>query len=241
MEFSHIKWTLLAVVIVLPPSVTMLVHFVRHIRDNPNLGELVSMSSANLDSTIELRKSVMDRLQHFEQLFVAIGSVELGILAYIGGVTLGTVPDIQRPQLMFGLITSLFACTTMAYLHTWNIYMSYGSFMTRLEIVGLHQGLRPLSDVFYAAINPNIPPLLKPAVLTARGTIEAVAIYPVVVLFVAVFAFGRRLGIDSDIIYGLIVVTIGLAILYILPGLLDFFQWVNYAHQQVGPIPQKGS
>ena len=213
----------------------MLLHFVRHIQDIPDLTELISISTANLDSAKELRNSVMERMQHFEQLFVAIGSVELGILAYIGGVILGTDPNIQRPRLLFGLTTTLFFCTTVAYLHTWNIYMSYGSFVTRLEMVLLHQGLRPLSDVFYGATNPNIPSVLKPAVLTARGTIEAIAIYPVVILFVAVFGFGRRLGIKSDVIYALLIVIFGLAIIYICPGAMDFFQWVEYAHHQVGP------
>src|SRR6266850_1040457 len=71
------------------------------------------------------RKETMERSSHFEELLVAIGSIQLGIMAFMGTMLLGRDFKAPRPKPLFALAMILVSMTAFAYLHTFNIYMAY--------------------------------------------------------------------------------------------------------------------
>jgi hypothetical protein len=66
---------------------------------------------------IDARHEVIQRMSHFEQLLVAIGSVELGILSYMAGVVISNVPQFKSPIAFYTITSFLTFVTTVAYLH----------------------------------------------------------------------------------------------------------------------------
>jgi uncharacterized membrane protein YkgB len=85
---------------------------------------------------VEARKEAMERATSLEEILVALGSFELGIVAYVAGVVLGTDARIERPGLFFGLFTALTFITTVTYLHTLRVYLGYGAYSVQLVELG---------------------------------------------------------------------------------------------------------
>ena len=187
------------------------------------------------------RKEAIDRSSHFEQLMVAIGGVELSILAYVAGFVVSTQTQLQHERHFFTLATVLFFVTTVAYLHTWKVYMAYGAYCVQLEIAGVGRGLRVTSQVFHLAQNPAIPPWIRPFV-GAVSSIQAVALYPVFVLIAVIVGFGTRFQISGQVIAALSVLVLAWSVVYAVPTFVEFLKLVNCAcHTTVASDNKKGS
>lgn len=181
------------------------------------------------DHLVEARNEAMQRSTHFEQLMVALGSFELGILAYLGGILIRGKSYISRPKLFFYLSILLLAATTGAYMHVWRIYISYGIYAVKLELLGLHPILRVTTEVFNHASKPNLDStsffLQLPA--NASTSISIVSFYPIFVLSAAILAFGKRFGIKDDTIVSMMIVVLTASIIYVFPDLFEFTKLVT--------------
>lgn len=215
------KATLVAGLLVLPPCIAMLILLPQ---ESPRT--LVLASGATREMVVAARDEAMARSTSFEQLLVALGSLELGIVAYVAGVVLGKDAKIDRPRLFFGLFAALTFITTVTYLHTLRVYLGYGAYAVQLEMSKLEPGLRPTSHVFAWASSPNVPAVLSPAVALA-GSLEIVSLYPVFILAAAIVAFGRRLEIAWDWVVGLALAAFGWAFMYTFPSMIEFIQLVQ--------------
>jgi hypothetical protein len=177
---------------------------------------------------VHARDEAMARSTSFEQLLVALGSFELGIVAYVAGVVLGKDARIERPRLFFGLFAALTFVTTVTYLHTLRIYLGYGAYAVQLEMAKFEVGVRPTSHVFGWANSPHVPTGLRWA-STLAGSFEIISMYPVFILAAAIVAFGRRLRVAWDSVLGLVVLTFGWAFLYTFPSMSEFMRLVQLA------------
>jgi hypothetical protein len=185
---------------------------------------------------VTARDEAVDRITHFNDLLVAIGSVQLGILAYIAGLVFkeGDEDPIRRKRLFFWLVIVLLGTTAAAYLHVWKLTVSHSIYVVQLE-AELERGLRPLADTFHIASNPQVRTaehfsLLKDLSLSAHYTLGLVAMYPVVLLLVAIFAFGRRLDVAPDLYGVLIIGFIALAFFFFFPHLKEFRALTEAVH-----------
>ncbi len=169
----------------------------------------------------EARSEAIARITHLDALLVGIGSVQLGIMAYIGGLLFGKETEIRRKRLFFFLIAMLLSATSSAYLHVWNIGNSYAIYATRLEQELAH-GLRPMCDVFQIANDPLVANNFRFPVVAAGATVSLIATYPVFLLIVALVSFGRRLDVSTDVVIALAACIVGMAVFYSAPGLTEF-------------------
>jgi hypothetical protein len=221
------RWrgTIVVMLLVLPPGVTMLVVL-------PKQTPRVLTFSGPKPSPEEMavaRKEAIDRSTSFEQLLVALGSFELGIVAYVAGVVFGKDARIGHPRLFFSLFTSLTFITTVTYLHTFRIYLGYGAYAVQLEMAGMEASLRPTTRVFTWSSSPNVPPILSPVVALA-GSLEIVSLFPVFILTTAIIAFGRRLQVEWDWVVSLALLCFGWAFLYAFPSMIEFILLVRAAN-----------
>lgn len=178
----------------------------------------------------QLIKEALDeaskRSIYYEQLIVAIGSIELGILAYIAGIILTRDNQNKPSRLFYYLATALLFATSGAYLHAWKIYMAYGVYLVGLESQYYPEpALRPIATTFALASKANIDnttfSFLSRGVY---GTMALAAMYPVFLMIAAVVAFGKRLKVDTKVITILFVVVLWTFTIYVAPTLIEFFK-----------------
>jgi len=180
---------------------------------------------------VDARKEAVERSTHFEQLLVALGSFELSIVAYITGVVLGKEARIQNPRLFYGLFTVLTCVTTVTYLHTFRVYCAYSLYIAQLEQLITKPGLRTMTQVFYLAMNPNVPKnTVLPIVTGLAGSLELIALYPVVVFCAAAVAFARRLEMGWDVAIAVVICALGWSFLYAYPGMEEFVRLSALVH-----------
>lgn len=213
--------TIVVALLVVPPCVAMLL-----LLPNESPRTLVLGTEATREMVVAARDEAIVRSTAFEQLLVALGSFELGIVAYFAGVILAKDTRIQRPRIFFGLLTAMTFITTVTYLHTLRIYLGYGAYAVQLELAHLEPGLRPTIHVFTWSTSPNVPNVLAPAVSLA-GSLEVISLYPVFILIAAIVAFGPRLKVPLDVVVGLALLAFGWAFLYTFPSMIEFISLVR--------------
>lgn len=176
------------------------------------------------------RDEAMERGSLFEGHMVSIGTIQLLIVAYIGGLILAKEADIRRRKLFFALTILILSVTTAAYMHCWKIYINYGTYAMILEAKCWESGFRITSNVVTMANNPNlypVPDVLLWPIRFIANSLAVVAIYPVPLLLSAVLIFGKRLDIKTDIIAFLLVLISVVVTIYVVPDICEFYKMAN--------------
>lgn len=186
----------------------------------------IEVRDDNKQWLVEARHEVIGRMSHFEQLLVAIGSVELGIVSYMAGVVISEGDGVRSPLTFYTIMSVLTFITTVAYLHTFKIYMAYSTYCVQLEIAGIGRGLRTTSEVFFLAQNAAVSRWIKPFI-SAAASIQAVALFPVFILMCALVGFGVHFCVDPRAYWSLVGILGSWAAIYIGPSFVEFMMLVN--------------
>ncbi|MBD3339558.1 MAG: hypothetical protein GF353_10640 [Candidatus Lokiarchaeota archaeon] len=176
----------------------------------------------------DIKNKAIDKCSHFERLLVGIGSFEVGIMGYVASVVFFKDTKIENANTFYILIILLLYVTTVAYLHTWKIYIAYSSYCVRLEILSEKHELRLISEVFYSAQNPPVSKWIKP-VVSCANSIQLIVFFPVLVLIAAVVGFGLKFGLPGKIILAIVIIIIGFSVIYTAPSIIEFFKLVKFA------------
>jgi hypothetical protein len=184
------------------------------------------------EDVLSARSEVIERLSHFERLMVAIGTIEFGILAYVGSVVVRNGLDVDHPKLLFVLIAVLFFVVTVAYLHIWKVYMSYATYAVQLELLTLERGVRIVTEVFALAQEPHVPKKVKP-VVKAAYSMQLVSMFPVFLLAVAIIGFGTKFGLTKPEIIGITVFVFSWALMYVFPCIIEFTKLIEVGSGKV--------
>ena len=176
----------------------------------------------------------MQRVGHFKRMLVTLGSVEVGVATYLGSrVASGTAGQATVVEnlghgTLYALCVALIGVLTVAYLHTFKIFISYALYVVKLEIIGLQPGLRSLSEVFDYSQDSHLPLWLR-GIMSLGGTINAVALFPVVMFLSTVVLFGDVLGIETDVFVAIAITFAGWMWTYLAPLMIQYQRFVRLA------------
>lgn len=123
----------------------------------------------------------------------------------------------------------------MAYLHINKMYLGYGVYCIQLEILGIENGLRPMTEVFHLAQEPNVSKLLKPFVTAASG-FQIISLFPMVSLIVAIVGVGFGVGLSVYKICCLSLIVLFITLIYIVPLMVEYLKLVKHSKNNIkGP------
>lgn len=181
---------------------------------------------SNTEGILKARAEALERMSHFERLMVAIGTIQFGILAYVGGrIANQNVPE-GEATVLFILINILFFIVTVAYLHIWKVYMGYSIYTAQLEIHALDHDLRITAKVFGLAQDPQVPCWTK-LLVKAASSLQIVSMFPVFILTVAIVGFGIKFDIPWQAICAIAMMVLAWTILYVSPSIIEFANLVD--------------
>lgn len=168
-----------------------------------------------------VRTEVRERVSHFEQLLVAIGSVQLGIMAFIVTVVFGKDFKSKFPKQFFWISIGIIGATALAYLHSFQVYVGYSLYSIKLENFIFQESLRPLTEVHDHLSNPNLHPFISTIALTTTSTLYFIGFYPVFLLIGAIIGFGKPLNISYPKLLLSIQLIIIVTLTFIIPILFE--------------------
>ena len=183
-----------------------------------------------LDQQIDAARSeAVDRGSHFETLLATVGSLQLGIAAYLSKFHSTPHPDHLQRSVLLALLILIAA--GIAYLHIWKLYLSYLAYAVYLEILYRPFGiLRATSTVFLGAQTPvsrTRSCFFCELSRVSHLTIHAVTIFPATIVVATYFVLYPNTR--ASFVYFLMAITLALAYVTVSPPLQKFLHLVSVA------------